>query len=47
MQVDFCKCVPDAQDFAGWLEKKGSVRKNWKKRYFILSNGLLKVDFVV
>ena len=43
MQVDFSKCVPEAQDFAGWLDKQGSVRKNWKRRYFVLGGGVLKV----
>lgn len=26
---------------AGWLKKQGGVLKNWKKRYFVLSGGLL------
>ena len=27
----------------GWAEKQGSLVKNWKKRYFTLSNTALKV----
>ena len=22
----------------GWLQKRGQIKKNWKKRYFILKN---------
>ena len=27
---------------SGYLEKKGSFRKNWKRRYFVLYPGLLQ-----
>lgn len=26
----------------GWLEKKGAVNKNWRERWFFLSNGQLE-----
>lgn len=42
MQVDFSLCTPEPQQFYGWLEKLGSLRGNWKSRYFLLSDGFLK-----
>lgn len=30
------------QSKEGWLEKKGAVNKNWRERWFCLSNGILE-----
>ncbi len=44
MQLEFVADLMALQPHFGWLEKRGSVRKNWKTRYFHLSNGSLKVN---
>jgi 16S rRNA C1402 (ribose-2'-O) methylase RsmI len=40
VQTALQECSLRSQSFdvlyEGWMEKKGDVRKNWKKRYFIL-----------
>lgn len=43
MQLEFVADLMALQPHSGWLEKRGSVRKNWKTRYFYLGNGSLKV----
>lgn len=43
MQIDFVKPLDNPSGHSGWLEKKESLRKNWKTRYFYLRNGVLKV----
>jgi hypothetical protein len=42
MQLDFTKPIENPTGISGWLEKKESLRKNWKSRYFYLKNGVLK-----
>jgi len=42
MEVDFTHGLPAPAPYGGWLEKKGSLRKNWKLRYFYLADGILK-----
>lgn len=42
MQLDFTKPIENPTGISGWLEKKESLRKSWKNRYFYLKNGILK-----
>eukprot|EP01033_Poteriospumella_lacustris_P002863 gene2863-2087_t len=42
MQLDFTKPIENPTGISGWLEKKESLRKSWKNRYFYLKNGVLK-----
>lgn len=42
MQLDFTKPIENPTGISGWLEKKESLRKSWKNRYFFLKNGVLK-----
>jgi hypothetical protein len=40
---DFTKRFVGAKVYCGFLEKKSSSGKTWKRRYFYMAEGLLKL----
>jgi hypothetical protein len=47
MQIDFGQDLGEPLSLTGFLDKKGSIRKNWKNRYFLLRKGSLSVSGIV
>lgn len=43
MQIDFGQDLIQPPTQTGFLDKQASIRKNWKTRYFVLSNGSMMV----